>query len=142
MSLLERVVAVQEEEKEGEQLEMEASSRHVSIQAQAKVELAALLLDRIQRQASFQWSRIQWQEKGTVCDDEQLQPWGRVTVKDTEQSELLQPHIGSMQLAVDYLISAAEQGMVSAITQVIAAHSILPMFLLYCLTHIYIHRLT
>lgn len=127
MSLLERVVVAQEEEKEEEQLDMEARSRHVSIQAQAKVEFAALLLDRIQREASFQWSRVQWQED-TGSNDEQSQPWGRVTVyiHDTsltenvsEQSDLqLQQQIDSMQQAVDFLISAAEQGAVSAITQV------------------------
>ena len=138
-SLLERAILTnqdhEEDEEKGEQtLHMEGSgNRHhhhgnvSSIQTLAKVELAMLLLDRIQREASFQWTSVQWKhsENQNVNADEgdgdvHLQPWGRVTVHigNAPLSEEKESQVRSMQRAVDYLITAADQGAVSAITQV------------------------
>jgi hypothetical protein len=92
-----------------------------SIQTLAKVELAMLLLDRIQREASFQWTSVQWKHsEGEGDGDVHLQPWGRVTVHigNAPLSEEKESQVRSMQRAVDYLITAADQGAVSAITQV------------------------
>ena len=161
-SLLERAILAhqdhEEDEEKGEQtLHMEGSgSRHhhhgnvSSIQTLAKVELAMLLLDRIQREASFQWTSVQWKNSeyqnvnaGEGDGDVHLQPWGRVTVHigNAPLSEEKESQVRSMQRAVDYLITAADQGAVSAITQVDTHRHIqvchLNSLLLYSTLHIH-----